>query len=107
MAPSFRSKKLNSFIPSNLMRYVSGYDPGLLDDFRIVLKCLGDGFHPNQLNCIHAQAFHMNLILIPLDTALAMTDHYPTDKEVRAGSAFGPTREVQRDSNQPKNQHDP
>jgi hypothetical protein len=66
-----------------------------------------DGFHLNQLNCIHAQAFHVNLILLPLDTALAMTDHYPTDKDARAGRAFGPTREVQRDSNQPKVQHDP
>ena len=77
------------FILSNLMRYVSGYDTGLLDNFRIVLKCLVDGFHLNQLNCVHALAFHMNLILLPLDTALAMTDHYPTDKEARARNPAG------------------
>ena len=44
------------------MRYVSGYDTGLLDNIRIVLKCLVDGFHMDKLNCVHALAFHMNLI---------------------------------------------
>ena len=77
------------FILSNLMQYVSGYATGLLDDFRIVLKCLVDGFHLNQLNCVHALAFHMNLILLPLGTTLAMTDYYPTDKETRARNPAG------------------
>jgi hypothetical protein len=77
------------YILSNLMRYVSGYDTGLLDDLRLVFKCLVDGFHLNQLNCVHALAFHMNLILLPLDTALAMTDLYPTDTEARARNPAG------------------
>jgi hypothetical protein len=49
------------YILSNLLRYVAGYNTGLLDHwhFLVVLKCLEDGFHTNQLNCVHA--FHMNL----------------------------------------------
>ena len=77
------------FILSNLMRYVSGYDTGLLDDIRIVLKCLVDGFHMHKLNSVNALAFHMNLILLPLNTDLAMTDFYPTDKEMRARNPAG------------------
>jgi len=79
------------FILSNLMRYVSGYDTGLLDDSRIVLKCVVDGLHLNQLNCVHALAFHINLssFLLPLDTALAMADLYPADKEARARNPAG------------------
>ena len=48
-----------------------------------------DGFHLNQLNCVHALAFHMNLILLPLNTESAMTDFYPTDKEMWARSPAG------------------
>jgi hypothetical protein len=77
------------YILSNLLRYVAGYDTGLLDHFRVVFKCLVDGFHLNQLNCVHALAFHMNLILLPLDAALAMTDFYPTDQEMRARNPAG------------------
>jgi hypothetical protein len=43
----------------------------------------------DQLNCVHAHAFHMNLILLPLDAALAMTDFYPTDQEMRARNPAG------------------
>jgi hypothetical protein len=71
------------------LRYVAGYDTGLLDNFRVVMKCLVDGFHLNQLNCVHALAFHMNLILLPLDAALAMTDFYRTDQEMRARNPAG------------------
>jgi hypothetical protein len=77
------------YILSNLLCYVAGYDTGLLDHFWVVLKCLVDGFHLNQLNCVHALAFHMNLILLPLDAALAMTDFYPTDQEMRARNPAG------------------
>ncbi len=35
------------------MRYVSGYYTCLLDNIRIVLKCLMDGLHMHKLNCVH------------------------------------------------------
>jgi hypothetical protein len=41
------------------------------------------------LNCVQALAFHMNLILLPLDTTLAMTDIYLTDKEIRPRNPVG------------------
>jgi hypothetical protein len=53
------------------------------------LKCLVDGFHLNKLNCVHTLAFHVNLILLPLDTTLAMTDFYPTDTEMRVRNPVG------------------
>jgi hypothetical protein len=85
--------KAAEFLPvhilSNLLCYVAGYDTGLLNHFLIVLKCLVDGFYMNQLNCVHALAFHINLILLPLDAALAMTDFYPTDQEMRVRNPAG------------------
>jgi hypothetical protein len=42
-----------------------------------------------KLHCAHALAFRMNLILLPLNPELAMSDLYPTNKEMRARNPAG------------------
>ncbi len=71
---------LQSIMPE---RMIPMYDTCLLDNLRIVLKCLVSSCHLNQLNCFDTLAFHMNPVLLQLDPKMVMTDHYPTNQEMR------------------------